>query len=122
MKIEFTAKKIGAWAGAVTGVVAVVIIGWNVYNHFMPKAEAIASHESLLALQKAGDTRVAEYDEIGFLENQIQLTLLEMKQLGMIAERRPLDIDEETTLDILKDKLSILRGRLQDLQAKMKGA
>jgi hypothetical protein len=102
------------------GVGALVGMGITGVNHFQSRAEALAEHTELLLESKDGDTRVATYDEVGNLENQIRLTRLEIKQIHLTQERRELTIDEASELDYLDEKLLILESRLLDLQRDMK--
>jgi len=115
-EFSITGKQIGAAVGVFT------LLGmlWGVTQYFQPKAEAMAEHLDLQTESKAGDTRLAEYDEVGNLENQIRLTRLEIKQIHLTEERRTLNIDEASELDYLDEKLLILEDRLLDLQSDMK--
>lgn len=118
--MEINATKIAKWAGAVTGTAAVLVIGWGIYNHFMPRAEAESKHVDLLAAQVDGDAKLAEYDEIGQLETQRSLTRLEIKQLNGTMERRSLTADEMTQLDYLAEKLLLIEQRLDNLMAQFR--
>lgn len=118
--MEINAVKVTKWTGAITGLAAVIAIGWGVYNHFMPRAEAESKHFELMAEQVDGDARLAEYDEIGQLETQLSLTRLEIKQLNSTMERRPMTADEQAQLDYLGEKLLLIEQRLEDLMAKFR--
>ncbi len=118
--MEINATKIAKVAGAITGTAAVLAIGWGIYNHFMPRAEAESKHTELTAAQVDGDAKLAEYDEIGQLETQLSLTRLEIKQLNGTMERRPLTADETTQLDYLGEKLLLIEQRLDDLMAQFR--
>ena len=118
--VEINATKIAKWAGAITGTAAVAAVGWGIYNHFMPRAEAELKHGDLVAAQVDGDAKLAEYDEIGQLETQLSLTRLEIKQLNGTMERRPLTADETTQLDYLGEKLLLIEQRLDDLMAQFR--
>lgn len=104
----------------VIGVCTLIGIGITGVNHFQSRAAAVSEHLEIAAEQVAGDTRLAEYDEVGNLENQIRLTRLEIKQIHLTQERRVLLIDESSELEYLDEKLLILESRLLDLQRDMK--
>jgi hypothetical protein len=115
-EFSITGKQIGAAVGVFT------LLGmlWGVSQYFQPKTEAEEEHDVIVMRQVKGDARLAEYDEVGNLENQIRLTRLEIKQIHLTQERRVLDIDEASELDYLDEKLLILEDRLLDLQRDMK--
>ena len=102
------------------GVCTLIGMAVTAVNHFQSRDEALAEHEALTTASAAGDSRLAEYDEVGNLENQIRLTRLEIKQIHLTQERRELSIDEASELDYLDDKLLILEERLDELQTQMK--
>jgi len=118
MAAEFSIT--GKQIGAAVGVCTLLGMLWGVTQYFQPKGEARAEHLEITAEQVAGDTRLAEYDEVGNLENQIRLTRLEIKQIHLTEERRELNSDEASELDYLDEKLLILEDRLLDLQSDMK--
>lgn len=118
--MEINAIKVTKWTGSITGIAAVIAIGWGIYNHFMPRAEAESKHVDLVAAQVDGDAKLAEYDEIGQLETQLSLTRLEIKQLNGTMERRLLTADEVTQLDYLGEKLLLIEQRLDDLMAQFR--
>ena len=118
--MEINAIKVTKWTGSITGIAAVIAIGWGIYNHFMPRAEAESKHVDLVAAQVDGDAKLAGYDEIGQLETQLSLTRLEIKQLNGTMERRLLTADEVTQLDYLGEKLLLIEQRLDDLMAQFR--
>lgn len=120
--MEINAIKVTKWTGSITGIAAVIAIGWGIYNHFMPRAEAESKHVDLVAAQVDGDAKLAEYDEIGQLETQLSLTRLEIKQLNGTMERRLLTADEMTQLDYLGEKLLLIEQRLDDLMAQFRAS
>ena len=120
--MEINAVKVTKWTGSITGIAAVIAIGWGIYNHFMPRAEAESKHFDLVAAQVDGDAKLAEYDEIGQLETQLSLTRLEIKQLNGTMERRSLTADEMTQLDYLAEKLLLIEQRLDDLMAQFRAS
>lgn len=102
------------------GVCTLIGLGVGGVNYFQSRDDAIEEHREMSQQIQEGDTRIAEYDEVGNLENQIRLTRLEIRQIQLTGERRSLTTDEQSDLDYLKDKILILEDRLLELQAAMK--
>jgi hypothetical protein len=44
-----TPDSVQGWTGTITGIAAVFLIGWGVYNHFTTDAEAQGHHAQLIA-------------------------------------------------------------------------
>ena len=120
MKLETIAKKVTEYGKAITVTVSVIALIIAGFLYYMPRSTAEAQHANLIAQSEAGDAKLAEYDELGGIETQLELTQLSIKQYNILQEQRELRPDEVTEMAILLEKLSILQRRLLDIQAKIR--
>lgn len=92
---------------AVLGLIALIVAStFSAMNYFQSQAAALDQHSLL-----------AEYDERGKLENELEVTTLEIRYLVRLADMGELTVSDEERLIYLRQKRNRIESRLQELNA-----